>query len=287
MENIGCSTKTIATKTIALWTTVAAATFGVTVAASPAFADTTVTYPPVPSAPPAVVTTPAETPAPAATGNTTKVDIVVPPASLAPAPAPVVVQPVAPPPATVTRSSRSRDEVPRIGSGLLVGGGFHAFSRDYARSDTDNGGYWNVRLVSGTRRILGAEAAYVGSAQGLNTTGLSNSATLMGHGAEGLVRLNLPFANGSSLLEPFGFVGIGWSRYHVSTARTTASVATRDDVMTVPYGAGLAFAQSGFFADARFTYRSTFFNDLLRPSATGSAARLDNWSLGGQLGFEF
>ena len=37
----------------------------------------------------------------------------------------------------------------------------------------------------------------------------------------------------------------------------------------VPYGAGISLGYGGFIADARFTYRATYYNDLLR--AAGSA----------------
>jgi hypothetical protein len=210
-----------------------------------------------------------------------------------PAP-PAPVQPVAP--ATTTVVTTPPDEPteiphgmyrPRMGAGLLLGGGFYGFSRDQARGGTDNGGYWNVRGVLGTRQILGVEAAYVGSAQPINVLGLSNNASLIGNGAEGALRLNIPIIGDRSLFEPFAFVGLGWTRYNVvNSSTTTAAISDNDDVLTVPYGAGLAFGYNGFFADARFTYRSTFYNDLLR-RVDGNGAPLDNWSAGAQLGFEF
>ena len=121
-------------------------------------------------------------------------------------------------------------------------------------------------------------------AQNISALGLESDALLMSNGAEGALRINIPIVNQASLVEPFGFVGAGWSRYHVSRSPTnTSSVAGSDDILAVPYGAGLAFGYAGFMADARFTYRSTFYNDLLRTS--GSSGRLDSWSAGGQVGF--
>ena len=35
-------------------------------------------------------------------------------------------------------------------------------------------------------------------------------------------------------------------------------------------------------ADARFTYRATYYNDLLR-----AGGNLNSWGLGGQVGFSF
>jgi len=90
-----------------------------------------------------------------------------------------------------------------------------------------------------------------------------------------------------SLFEPFGFVGLGWQHYalmngSISTS-DTSDLADRDDVMTVPMGAGLELAYGRFMVDTRLTYRQTYFNNMLR--ATGG--RLDNWGVSAQLGVGF
>ena len=73
----------------------------------------------------------------------------------------------------------------------------------------------------------------------------------------------------TQLLEPFGFVGLGWQRYQLPNTTTfTASLERNDDVMTVPVGGGLEYAIGRFMADARFTYRATYYNDLLRTAPT-------------------
>jgi hypothetical protein len=51
--------------------------------------------------------------------------------------------------------------------------------------------------------------------------------------------------------------------------------------MTVPWGAGLELGSHGFMADARFTYRHTYFNNLLLGSS------LNSWGIGGQIGFGY
>jgi hypothetical protein len=85
-----------------------------------------------------------------------------------------------------------------------------------------------------------------------------------------------------SLLEPFGFVGLGWSHYNVTNTNVnTSDVASSDDVMTLPFGGGLAFGYGGFLADARFTYRKTYYNNLV------PGQNLDSWGVGGQIGFGF
>ncbi len=64
---------------------------------------------------------------------------------------------------------------------------------------------------------------------------------------------------------------------------TLSDFISRDDVMTLPYGGGLEYMYRGFFADARFTYRQTYFNNLTQ--TTGG--NLNNWGVGGMIGFEY
>jgi hypothetical protein len=225
------------------------------------------------------------TPEGSASGDTavappvTNVEINEPPPQNNTVVVPPPVQPLAPPPPAYAPPHR---EV--VGAGMLVGGGVQDFTRSSIRDMTGTGGYWNARLLFGSRNIVGFEAAYIGSAQSIDALGLSSDATLVSNGAEGALRLNMPIVHRRSLMEPFVFGGAGWSHYHVANSTTNASsVNSNDDILEVPYGAGFAMGYGGFMADARFTYRSTFYNDLLK--TTGG--RLDNWSAGGQVGFEF
>ena len=149
---------------------------------------------------------------------------------------------------------------------------------------TSGGGSWNARVVAGTRQFVGLEAAYVGAARNIDALGLSNDATLISNGVEGNVRVNIPIIRQVSMIEPFGFVGLGWSHYHVGNTQTrTSDLATNDDVMTVPLGAGLEYSYKAFIADARFTYRPTYYNDLVR----AGGGSLNNWGVGGQVGFSY
>jgi hypothetical protein len=229
------------------------------------------------AAAPAPGTTPGAETAPAA--PTTNVEVTPPP------PPPV---PETPPVQPVYQSEQQAygapAYAPHFGVAVLVGGGGQDFAGNQARSITSPGGFWNARLAIGTRQFVGAEAAYIGTAQSISALGLSNNAVLISNGAEGVIRFNLPLVRGPSLFEPFIFGGAGWQRYHVSnTSTSSADIAGSDDIIEVPYGAGFAFAYKGFMADARFTYRSTFDNNLLQ--TTGG--RLDWWSAGGLVGFEF
>jgi hypothetical protein len=174
--------------------------------------------------------------------------------------------------------------VSRVGVGLLLGGGYSQFTNSGIRNTTGDGGYWNVRIVEGTRQYVGFEAAYVGDARGMTGLGFSNNSRLVSNGVEGVFRLNVPIVRGRSLVEPFGFVGVGWQHYQITNnSNALADVTSKDDILTLPFGGGLEFASHGFMADARFTYRETYYNNLLGPQG----GDLNNWNVGGSVGFEF
>jgi hypothetical protein len=176
------------------------------------------------------------------------------------------------------------DGSPPLGVALLAGGGVQDFTGGSASKLTTVGGYWCARLVMGTRQLLGAEASYVGSVQNIRgAVAIASDSVLLSNGAEAAVRFNGPIFVRSALLEPFIFAGAGWTRFHVASRLNPFGFSSGDDVITFPYGGGLAYAWQDFIADARFTYRRVFSNDLLGPGS----GRLDNWSLGAQIGFEF
>ena len=172
----------------------------------------------------------------------------------------------------------------KVGVGLLVGGGFNDYTNGRLQNVTGNGGYWTARVVAGTREYVGMEAAYLGDARSISGLGLSNDSRLISNGLSGNLRVNLPIARGASLIEPFGFVGVGWSHYTVTNNNVQLSdVISSDNVLTVPYGGGLEFAYKGFMADARFTYTQTYYNNLTETIG----GNLNNWGVGGQIGFEY
>ena len=108
----------------------------------------------------------------------------------------------------------------------------------------------------------------MGAARSVDALGLADNAVLLvANGVEGALRLNIPVVTRrAQLLEPFGFVGrrvvalLGDEHQHVNTSDRRSD----DDIMTVPFGGGLAVRDRAFMADARFTYRQTYYNDLLR-----------------------
>jgi len=125
----------------------------------------------------------------------------------------VVPAPVAPRQvADAERGRIYRSSVSPRGGGFFVGGGFEDFANNSLRSMTGSGGYWSARIVGGMRQIIGMEAAYVGNARTIDALGLNGNARLISNGLEGALRLNIPIVswNQMSLVEPFGFVGLGW-----------------------------------------------------------------------------
>jgi hypothetical protein len=174
-----------------------------------------------------------------------------------------------------------------IGVGATVGGGVTGFVDEKARAFTGTGGSWEARVSAGTRSYLAFEAAYIGSAQNISALGLGSNARLIGNGAEGDVRINLT----RQMVQPYVFGGLGWDRYQLSmSGSNTSSLRDQDDVMTVPFGAGLSVrAGKGFLFDVRATGRAAYYDDLMDGpyAASGQDAKLHSWNLGARLGWEF
>ena len=104
------------------------------------------------------------------------------------------------------------------------------------------------------------------------------------NGAEGVIRVQYPYATGRWLLEPFAFGGIGWSRLTVQNA--APGVKDTDDIGVVPFGGGVGIGYDRFLLDARFTYRTSFSEDLPLASS-GGTADLSRWAVGASIGYEF
>lgn len=204
----------------------------------------------------------------------------VPPAP--PAPPPVVV--MAPPP-----PAPKKDLPPsQIGLSLALGGGATGFWQDGAKAFVDTGGSWDVRMTVGTRLPVAFEGAYIGSAQSIQTLGISSDAILLGSGAEGDARINFT----RSRIQPYIFGGAGWLNYQVrNTAIATSDLNRSDNVLEVPFGAGCAFRLTRtFLIDVRGTGRVVFDDTLLKNvAAAGNAGNpgMNSWNASGHLGWEF
>ena len=225
-----------------------------------------------------------QTPAPAEPEPTPPAPQTAPVAETPP-PTPPIFAPITvlPPPAPVV----THDVPPSIlGMEATVGGGVTGFIDETPRNTATTGGLWEARLMFGSRLPLAVEAAYVGSAQNIDALGLAGNAVLVGNGAEGDLRLNLT----RSRVQPYLFGGIGWTHYqlsNMSNVSNTSSVLDKDDIGTVPLGAGVA-ARLGrsFIVDIRGTYRATFNDNLFRAMSANNNS-LQSWGATGRLGFEF
>lgn len=167
---------------------------------------------------------------------------------------------------------------------VLAGGGVMDFIDSDTRDATGMAGTWSARVVGRPHHVLGYEAAYVGSAQGIDLFGANPDATLMGTGVEGDLRLNLlP----RSPVTPYVFGGIGWTMYDVSHMEaSTASMREDDDVFHVPAGLGVRVElPAQFILDLRGTYRAAFDDTMF--DGLGGNNGLESWSAGGQLGLTF
>jgi hypothetical protein len=198
-------------------------------------------------------------------------------------PVPVEAPPAAEPPKYTPPS--------RFGLGFLAGGGYQDFSNSNMRDRTSAGGAWDIRFVAGTRSIIGVEGAYVGSARGFQSLGVTaNNPTLISNGVEGNLRINAPITRGNSLFEPYAIAGVGWSQYHISNYNSNTQAlsdfsSTNDNVLTVPLGGGFTYGYKALLLDVRGTYSPTYYNNLLQ--GTNGSGTLNTWGVGGSVGFGF
>jgi len=217
------------------------------------------------------------------------------PAPTAEAEAPEEVQPITPapaltpvpPPADQGEATAMQTWGSRFGWAFMVGGQYQDFTNDVMRNQTQGGGGWAARFIGGTRSFVGFEAAYVGTAQRIQPLGVSTNQNLVSNGLEGTLRINIPIMLYDNLLEPYGFVGLGWSYYSISNFNNVAlsDFNGHDNVMTVPVGGGFAYGYKGFLVDARANWTPTYYNNLLVNN--GNTGTLNHWGVGGNVGFNF
>ena len=172
----------------------------------------------------------------------------------------------------------------RYGIEVALGGGVEGFASQTLRDATNVGGMWDVRVAVGTRSPLAFEAAYIGSAQSIDALGLDTSAILVGNGVEGKVRVNLL----DTEIQPFAFAGVGWRRYSLTNESfNTSAVSSSDDVLELPFGAGVAYKIAGFTLDARGEFRLATEEDLMPSRTSGAAADMHRWSANANIGYAF
>ncbi len=173
------------------------------------------------------------------------------------------------------------------GVALSVGGGVEDFTHQEARNSTNLAGAWNLRLELGSLMPLSLELGYAGSASDVDAPLSRNTGTLIGTTIEGVVKGNLPTG---TPITPFAFAGVGWRYYNVTSARferVIDGMNDSDSELVVPVGAGLGFHTGAFVADVRFTFRPSFYDNLIVDNAdllSPSYANMDTWAVSGQIG---
>ncbi len=172
------------------------------------------------------------------------------------------------------------------GLGLTVGGGVVGFLNSDTADLANTGGAWEARLIYGTRSFLAMEAAYIGSAQSLNLNGLPEDALLVGHGAEGNLRVNFTRV---MLIQPYIFGGAGWTSYGLMrTQSNTSALSGSDNVFHLPVGLGVGLRNDGMMFDLRATARVAFDETLMRDvfADRSGDGDLDSWNVSAKLGWE-
>ena len=178
--------------------------------------------------------------------------------------------------------------ITEIGIAVGLGGGVSNYVNSDMTNATNVGAAYEARVTVGTRLYLAGEVAYVGSRRAVteSVTGIRDG-HIFSHGIEGDARLQYPLYTGGWMIEPFAFGGIGWTHYGVDAPVNTSTVMrASDDVVTVPFGGGIAAGWKQLYLEGRFTYRQAFNEDLLTNSS-GNAVPLSNWTAGALVGYEF
>jgi len=172
------------------------------------------------------------------------------------------------------------------GAAFTVGGGVTGFADTDTRDFADNtGGTWQARLVLGTRLPVSVEAAYIGTATGINALGLDRKAVLMANGVEGLARVNILPA--TFTVRPYLLGGVAWKHYSLANVDTnTSAVNDTDDTFEIPVGMGASYQFGRLVLDARGTFSSSYSNDLIAVPGGAEVAGLDNWTASVNLGWE-
>jgi hypothetical protein len=178
-----------------------------------------------------------------------------------------------------------------VGVSATVGGGVTGFTDKTMRDNTSSvGGLWDFRATIGSRVPIGLDVSYVGTAADIHPLISAQSGTLVGTTVEAALRYNILPHN---TLNPYIFAGMGWQHYDVTSANFTlsdAGIASSDDLLEFPMGAGVQYRVAGFLADVRGTFRATTDNNLVLTApgfATSNFASMHTWEASAALGYEF
>ena len=119
---------------------------------------------------------------------------------------------------------------------ISASAGGEGFITSELRDRVSFGAAWTTRVSMGSPKDVRIELAYAGSMQ---PVAASEGNTLLATGLVGTLRVNVaPWA--SDMVEPFVYLGAGWSRFRVRDRESSATLVASDDVLQMPFGAGLA-----------------------------------------------
>jgi hypothetical protein len=169
---------------------------------------------------------------------------------------------------------------------LTAGGGVGGFTQKEMRDATEVSGLWDVRAAFGTKKVIGVEAAYIGSAQAIDAIGLDTNAVLLGTAVEAVARVNaLPEKN----INPYVFVGGAWKRYDLTNVdANTSDVSDLDNLLEIPMGLGVSYRYGNFLGDVRGEFRAAAYADLVPMSdGTNESADMHTWGATARLGYSF
>lgn len=204
----------------------------------------------------------------------------------------VVVTPPAQPlaqPAYEEEEPGAMDSMERVGFTVSLGGGVTDFTDEDMRDTTGVGGSWAVRAAIGTKRPLGFEGSYIGSAQSIDALGIDDDTVLVSNGLQGALRLNAVI---NAPITPFIFGGVAWSRFDLTnTDVNTSDISDNDDLLEVPVGLGIGGSYRGFGYDLRGELRFATNEDMVPEFTagrdTGGHADMHRWGVNATLGYGF
>jgi opacity protein-like surface antigen len=173
---------------------------------------------------------------------------------------------------------------------VSAGGGVAGFITD-ASDQTKVGGAWDVRVRLRTPLPIGAEIGYVGTANGVSDRMAVNAPNgiILGDGVE--VNAVLSLLPHDPLVDPYVFVGGGYTRFSLVNETTYNPTVLRksDDAFVLPSGAGLALRLTdSLIADARFTYRAVFDDGMIFTKGPGAdALNMSQWGATARVAYAF
>lgn len=177
------------------------------------------------------------------------------------------------------QDSHRPDTASSLGMSATLGGGVSGFTDQRVTDFTEVGGNWDARLAIGTRNIIAAELAYIGSSRDVAALGLDTNAFLQSHGGEVAGRLNLL----PGVFQPYVLAGVGFTRYDLTNEDfNTSSISSSETVAHFPLGAGAALRYEGFIVDARGTFRPAVEGNLF-----SEESEMHTWGANLSLGAEF